>query len=488
MKKFIKYLFLVFLGVIGAFIIAEVLMQIIKPPMLFDKAKHCNHDTSIFEKSAASSDFFKYLYVDIYDNYFELKNNTYVINRVNTLLPDSKRNEKFSKIKKTDNIRIFIAGESVAEQFPNEILRQTLKQENPETEFEIINAGTGAYESYRIKRVIKEILKHQPDYIVIMIGNNDGLYEPLEINYFPYKYKIFRTSYVLNRLSNWFVKRRYLNDEESLSLFFQKNILSIVKSAKNKSKLIFVTLPRNSFFVNTSFEYNFPEINYNPENDEIYDARRNFLKSLSQKYSWVHVADYNFMLKNKVSNYLGYNIFRDNVHYWTNMYWLISRLISDQISNKTSEINAEYIFSLMKKNDLKMQQQIIKNIINDDNVFESNNHFKAYYICEKLYNNDKEQFSYFIEEAFKNNKKFVICAGCHFLILSGNERQALRYLNVFLRKNPENYKGYLLKALAYYKSGDRQSSEKYFNIAKKLNPKNNFDLEYLDKFYKEKTV
>ncbi len=73
MKKFIKYLFLVFLGIIGAFIIAEILMQIIKPPMLFDKAKHCNYDTSIFESSTDSMDFFKYLYVDIYNDLLNWK-------------------------------------------------------------------------------------------------------------------------------------------------------------------------------------------------------------------------------------------------------------------------------------------------------------------------------------------------------------------------------------------------------------------------------
>lgn len=486
MKKFIKYLFLVFLGIIGAFIIAEILMQIIKPPMLFDKAKHCNYDTSIFESSTDSMDFFRYLYVDIYDDYFKLAGNLYRIKRIGPFFPDLKRNQTFTKIKKSDTVRIFIAGESVAEQFSGGILQQTLGQDIHK-KFEIINAGTGSYESYRIKRVVKEILKHQPDYIVIMIGHNDGMFEPLEINYFPYKYKIFRTSYVLNRLSNWFIKRRHLKDEECMP-FFQKNVLSIVKSAKNKSKLIFVTLPRSSVYFNIPFEENFPEIQHCLTNHERFETRRQFLKSLPQKYSWVSIADYDAVLNEITHKNLGYNIFVDNEHYHSNMYRVVSRLISEQVLKKTLKIDADYIFNLMKENDFKMQEYFINNYIEDENWDMFGNYLKSYYVSEKLYNNDKKEFEYFFEKVLNNNNKVVICAGSHFLILSGNERQALRYLNVFLMKNPENDKGYLLKALAYYKLGDRQLSEKYFNIAKKLNPKSDFDLEYLDEFYKKKTV
>lgn len=452
--------------------------------MLFDKAKHNNFDTSVFEKSTDSIDFFKYLYVDIYDNYFELKNNIYKITRVSPFCPDLKKNQTFTRIKRTDITRIFIAGESVAEFFPSEILKEILKKDTPNKNFEVINAGTGSYESYRIKRITKEILKHEPDYIVIMVGNNDGIFEPVEINYLPYKYKIFRTSYVLNRLSNWFVKRHYFDIESSMP-FFKKNVTDIVKYAKGRSKIIFVTLPRSTFRFQESFEDNFPEINYNLNTDEEYNNRREFLKSLPQKYSWIYVADYNFVLKEKVHNYLGYNIFTDDEHYWHNMYWLVSRLVSAQISKKPAKIDTEYVFSQMKENDSAIQKKFTEKNHNNIKIFVKDKHSQCYYVCEKLYINDKKQFKYFIEKAQNNNNKLVICAAIHLLITYGKERQALKYLDIFLRKNPESYKGYLLKALAYYKLGNRELSTKYFDLAKTINPKNNFGLEYLDNFYKK---
>ncbi|MDD4166796.1 MAG: hypothetical protein PHN29_07205 [Endomicrobiaceae bacterium] len=462
-------------------------MQIIKPPMLFDKAKHCNYDTSIFESSTDSMDFFKYLYVDIYNDYFKLEGDVYKIKRQIPLLPNSKVNQSFTKIKKTDTTRIFIAGESVAEFYAVEILKHTLQQDMPDKNFEIINAGTGSYESYRIKRIVKEILKHQPDYIVIMVGNNDGIFEPLEINYFPYKYKIFRTSYVLNRLSNWFVKRPYLNDEECMS-FFQKNVLSIVKSAKNKSKLIFVTLPRSSFYFNIPFEENFPEINHSLSNDEKYKNRRQFLRNLPQKYPWVAIADYDAILNEIVHGDLGYNIFVDNEHYHSNMYRLVSRLISEQVLKKTLKIDADYILNLMKENDFEMQEYFINNYIEDENWYARGNYLKAYYVSEKLYKSDPEKFNYFIDKSFYSNNKLWICTAIHLLISNRKEKQALKYLNLFLSKNPDSYKGYVLKALVYYKLANRKLSEECFDNAKKINPKNNFDLKYLDKFYKEKAI
>jgi hypothetical protein len=464
-------------------------MQIIKPPMLFDKAKHCNFDISVFESSTDSTDFFRYLYVDIYDDYFKLEDDVYKIKRVIPFLPKSKANQAFNKIKKSDIIRIFIAGESVAEFFPEGIFKKTLKQEIPYENFEIINAGTGSYESYRIKRIVKEILKHQPDYIVIMVGNNDGICEPVVINYLPYKYKIFRTSYVLNRLSNWFVKR-YFFDRKSGFSFFQKNVISIIKYAKNKSKIIFVTLPRNSIYVGREFERNYPEIDdYSTDSQkQYYEQRRIFLRSLPNQYSWVSVADYDFVLKESIGDYLGYNVFSDQEHYWLNMYDLISKLIVEQIIKKHIKIDTEYIFDLMKENDSEMQKNLIANPPKDDNLLECRNYSKYYYICEKLYINDKNQFKYFIEKAFHDNNKFIICVGIHLLILSGQEKQALQYLDMFLRKNPENYKGYLLEALAYYKLANRQLSEQYFDTAKRLNPKNNFDLTYLDSFYQRVNI
>lgn len=491
MKKIIKYVFLIFCGIAGAFIVSETIMQIIKPPMLFDKAKHCDSDTSVFETSTDNIDFFKYLYVDIYDDYFQLEDNIYTIKRITPLAPNAKKNESFNKTKNSGTKRIFIIGESVAEIFPKDTLLAVLKKYIPDTNFEIINAGAGSYESYRIKRIAKEAVKYKTDYIVVLMGNNDGIFNPVEINYFPYKYKLFRTSYVFNRLSNWFVKR-YFFDRESGFSFFQKNVISIIKYAENKSKVIFVTLPRNSIHTEGKFEFQYPEIDQNSTDSQkqYYEQRRIFLRNLPNKYSWVSVADYDFVLKKHIGKYLGYNVFLDSEHYWLNMYDLISKLIAEQIAVKPVDIDKNYIDDLIIENEKEIQKRIfnIEGIYNsnDINVFSSDDYGIFCDTLKKLYIFDKKLFEQCISKALEDNRSNLINSAVHILIMLKEYKEALRYLDKFLQKSPDDYKSYILKALVYYKLGERKLSEECFDHAKKINPKNRFNLKHLDDFYESK--
>jgi Tfp pilus assembly protein PilF len=65
--------------------------------------------------------------------------------------------------------RVFVAGESAAMILADGPARPGL---------EIINCGMGGYESYRIEEVLKEILKYQPDLVVLLSGNNEGGADP----------------------------------------------------------------------------------------------------------------------------------------------------------------------------------------------------------------------------------------------------------------------------------------------------------------------
>lgn len=101
----------------------------------------------------------------------------------------------------------------------------------------------GSYDSYRIEKILKEIVDYLPDYIIVMIGNNAGyLYNPIMINYLPYKYKIFRKSYILNEISN-FLMPRYHYKIENIYPYFKKNIEKMIKDVNGKCSMIFVTLP-----------------------------------------------------------------------------------------------------------------------------------------------------------------------------------------------------------------------------------------------------
>ena len=187
----------------------ELFFQIIRPKMLFDiVVVHENWKMDI--KDSFTYKFFKYLYLDIYNNYYKLdENNVYRVQRVSPFTPrDEQEKKNFNKTKQKDCKRIFIAGESVAEYYPNYILKDNLQIFLPNQQFEIINAGTGSYESLRVSKIVRELVNYKPDYIIVLVGNNDGIFDPIEINYFPYKYKLFRKSYILNRLSNYFVNRQ----------------------------------------------------------------------------------------------------------------------------------------------------------------------------------------------------------------------------------------------------------------------------------------
>ncbi|MCR4663572.1 MAG: hypothetical protein K5622_06780, partial [Endomicrobiaceae bacterium] len=327
-----KKLLLFFIGILFSIVLLEIILQIIKPPMLFDVVvEHDGWKMNI--EDSFTYKFFKYLYVDIYDNYYKLdKEGVYRVQRVSPFTPDAP-NEKFFNIKKEkDCRRVFIVGESVAEYYPKWILENNLTQFIPNKKFEVINVGTGSYESLRVSKIVKEIINYKPDYIIVLVGNNDGIFNPIEINYFPYKYGLFRKSYILNRLSNYFVKRESYNFD-NIEPFFEKNITNMIKSTKNICPIFFVTLPHNLQWRSDTFFGSYPLINDSEDlyRENVFIQRRNFLKQLTEKYNWVYIIDFDKELKKYV--YPDYKVFMDNDHYHFRFYDLISRLFVEKISN-----------------------------------------------------------------------------------------------------------------------------------------------------------
>lgn len=70
---------------------------------------------------------------------------------------------------------------------------------------EVINCGAGSYASYRLTRVVEEIVEYAPDFIVVMTGHNEFL-EPIhyaelmEANRFPWYFR-FRIGVALRTLA-----------------------------------------------------------------------------------------------------------------------------------------------------------------------------------------------------------------------------------------------------------------------------------------------
>ena len=56
-------------------------------------------------------------------------------------------------------------------------LKLRLQAGDPDTPFEVVNCGGVSYASYRVSRILDEVLTHQPDAIVIYTGHNEFLEE-----------------------------------------------------------------------------------------------------------------------------------------------------------------------------------------------------------------------------------------------------------------------------------------------------------------------
>ncbi|MCP4888223.1 MAG: SGNH/GDSL hydrolase family protein, partial [Planctomycetaceae bacterium] len=97
--------------------------------------------------------------------------------RLNFFRPDSFLAEKPAGLR-----RIFVLGGSTVQGRPYAIetafstwLRLRLEANQPQTRFEVVNCGGISYASYRVAKILDEVLEHKPDAIVIYTGHNEFL-------------------------------------------------------------------------------------------------------------------------------------------------------------------------------------------------------------------------------------------------------------------------------------------------------------------------
>lgn len=88
--------------------------------------------------------------------------------------------ETFAIKKSANTFRIFCLGGSTTAGFPFDCqvsfpqqLRYALRQAYPEREFEVINLGISAINSYSVLDMLPEVLKLQPDLLIIYMGHNE---------------------------------------------------------------------------------------------------------------------------------------------------------------------------------------------------------------------------------------------------------------------------------------------------------------------------
>ena len=94
------------------------------------------------------------------------------------------RPDRFLKNKPDRSRRIFVLGGSTVQGRPYETetafstwLRLRLQTADPIHDYEVVNCGGVSYASYRLAIVLREVLQHQPDAIVLYTGHNEFLEE-----------------------------------------------------------------------------------------------------------------------------------------------------------------------------------------------------------------------------------------------------------------------------------------------------------------------
>ena len=101
-------------------------------------------------------------------------------------IPESRWNyfqpDSFTATKSETTRRIFVLGGSTVQGRPyatetafSTWLKLRLQAAFPELDFEVINCGGVSYASYRVAKILEEVLSHQPDGIVLYTGHNEFL-------------------------------------------------------------------------------------------------------------------------------------------------------------------------------------------------------------------------------------------------------------------------------------------------------------------------
>lgn len=433
-----KKIFLLCLFVIISAILVEIFFHVLNYEIKLDTVS-----PYLLLREGDTDNFIKQHYLEIYEPFFCQQEDYYIKQRNSIIFVGE---QKFSKVKDNNIKRIFIVGESVAAYYNINLLQKNLKEFVPNQKFEIINAGMGSYDSYRIEKILKEISdNYEPDYIIMMLGNNDGhLYNPININYLPYKYKIFRSSYILNAISN-IVMPRYKYDMSNVFPFFQHNVEKIIKDVNSKCPIIFVTLPENKDIYNT---------------DE-FKKRRDFIRTLSNKYEAVYIADFDKVLKSFIEN-PKYDVFIDNVHYQTEFYDLISKLVICEIYNEIdndikNNINKKYIFSLLDKNiDL-----MFINVKKDIKKYNFNNLIEYIKNINKDINNNDDYRKDLLKSLIWMEKIY----NDYYFINSNFEEDIDEMINKYSQK--EIF--YIFKALIFFRMGKQELFEQNINAALQIN-------------------
>ena len=246
--------------------------------------------------------FYRY-YIDIYEDFFvkDKDGNSYFNKR-----PGSVRSV-FSVEKSENQKRVFVLGGSVAKDYDNKILKYKLSEVYPDYDWNIINCAMEEYDSYRLYLITKEIIKYKPDLIIVLTGNNEGIYDPVTINPLIYKNKFLSKVWIF-RIIGKYLKPSIYTGNKKIIKFFESNINKICKITKeNNIPLVLFTLPTNhkmplnkNLLKDKDYFSVWWLLSQDPWIAERYVNNHPYMKRIP-KYAWLLGKMYSYLKKEKSS-------------------------------------------------------------------------------------------------------------------------------------------------------------------------------------------
>ncbi len=427
-----------------------------------------NHISKVIEEHNFNTEkFIKWACVDINTPFFGTDDDSFYVQRDDIWFPREEV-KKYSLNKGENKKRIFILGESIARLYPEDILEKELLKYF--SDVDVINVGMGSYDSYRIEKISKEMVKFKPDYVVLIIGNNDGSSEC----YFGMKI------------------------DSVIEQTFQKNIIKIIENLKD-TNIIFYDSPYNEFFgpvdIIENIKRNSSKERYNKnlwKNSAKYSQltkRIDFLRQTSEKYNNVYITNLTDVLRNYTDDKLGYNIFFDDSHFEDATYSLLSKIITKMIVEKEKNLDLELDLSKQGYNEqLTADIQKFVDVKNLQKLsrYLSGNYSAIYNKIDALYKGNKELFfdeyktayETFLKDNTDTNYKIMVL---YADVLQNNDRieESKELLNNLIKLDPNNFEAYLIMGYIEYKNNDYQKADEYFAKAKNLNGSNDIDVACL---------
>lgn len=150
----------------------------------------------------------------------------------------------FSVVKKPEELRIFVVGESVARRLGDESVREAFQQAFPNKTVRAVNAGMGTYASAQWSGVADEAARLSPDFVVLMTGHNEGM-RPDRL-----WYPLYRLNLVLRRSWLWRLAQDALPrprpDPAAQERRFESRLRDAVRAVHARSaEAVLCTLPVN---------------------------------------------------------------------------------------------------------------------------------------------------------------------------------------------------------------------------------------------------